>query len=195
MDWIQIFVNLILTGVLLYVFQRVVDERSARRLEEFKAELKSTAFEKEIKFSKLHETRMQVLAELYRQLSHISKTLGSLKRVIKLDDPDENVQEKINSCRNSIDDFRAYVDDNRLSLPTRLYMQLYMFYVYSTGVWSDFSMAYVHIYFSQRVDEDNQFYMEDAKQRLIVASSTMDDKLVPLNNEIEREFRALLGSE
>jgi len=47
MDWLQVFVNLVLTGILLYVFQKVIDERSARRLEEFKAELKSTAFEKE----------------------------------------------------------------------------------------------------------------------------------------------------
>jgi hypothetical protein len=85
MDWLQIFVNLVLTGVLLYVFQRVLDERSAKRLEEFKAELKATAFEKEIKFSKLHETRVQVLAEIRKKLLHMSDILSSLKLVVTSD--------------------------------------------------------------------------------------------------------------
>jgi hypothetical protein len=72
-------VNLVVTGILLYVFQRVIDERSAKRLEQFKAELQSTNFEKEIKFSKLHETRVRVLVEFYKKLTQISKILLSLK--------------------------------------------------------------------------------------------------------------------
>ena len=167
MDWLQLLINLVVTGILLYVFQRMIDERSAKRLEKFKAELQSTTFEKEIKFSKLHETRMQVLAELYKRVSRIDKQLLSLKINIEFD---KDVQDEIEKFNVSIDDFQAYFDENRLSLPERLCTKLYAFYAYSIGAWSNLSTGYITKDYAKRVKEDREFNMEDAKQSLLRGS-------------------------
>jgi hypothetical protein len=194
MDWLQILVNLILTGVLLYVFQRVIDERSARRLEEFKAELKSTAFERETKFSKLHEKRLQVLAELYRKLSHVNSNLSAMKLTAESGIPDDHMKLLIDDFNKAIDEFSAYLSENRLYLPDHLCDQLYLYWAYSIGVWSNLSTSYITNDHSTRVNEGKEAYMEDARQSLIKASVKIREKLDPLNKVIEKEFRDLIGS-
>lgn len=82
MDWLQVFVNLIVTGILLYVFQRVIDERSEKRLEQFRSELRTLPHEQDTKFSKLHEVRSDVIANLYKRLVEVRKKLISLKNVL-----------------------------------------------------------------------------------------------------------------
>ena len=114
MDWLQVFVNLVLTGILLYVFQRVIDERSVRRLEKFKAELKSESFEKETRFSKLHEKRLDIIAELYGKLYRVRDTLSAFLMVFQQqvnakESGTEKVKEKWNEAWNTLEEFKIYL--------------------------------------------------------------------------------------
>jgi len=194
MDLLQILVNLVLTGILLYVFQRVIDERSAKRLEKFKAELQSTAFEKEVKFSKLHEARVQILSELYKKLSRIKNELFLLKLIAESDGLDENIQQKLDRFNVSIDDFQDYFEDNRLSLPEDLCGQLYSFLLYAANAWSNLSKAYMIKDYLTNAEDDKEGNVEHYKKSLSSGSSKINDHLVPLIQEIEKEIRSLIGS-
>jgi hypothetical protein len=81
-----------------------------------------------------------------------------------------------------------------LYLPNHLCNKLYIYWVYSTGVWSNLSTAYITLDYSERTDEDKHVYLEDARESLLNASSKIKDVLDPLEKEIEKEFRALIGS-
>jgi hypothetical protein len=194
MNWLQLLINLVVTGILLYVFQRVIDERSAKRLEKFKAELQSTTFEGETKFTKLHETRVHVLAELYKKLSHISNKLSYLKLSVESEDSGKDILDKIENLSTLINDFQAYFEDNRLSLPQHLCNQLYEFFLHSLDTWINLSHAFVKTELAKRVKKDSKTYIEDSKRLIIKASSEIDEELTPLIGEIEKEFRTLLGS-
>lgn len=197
MDWIQVFVNLILTGILLYVFQRVIDERSARRLEKFKAELQSTALEKEVKFSKLHEIRLQVIADVYRRLTNILNQLLHLRYTVEdstLPDSFEKIFEEFQFLRKEMDDFNSYIRDNKLYLPEPLFMKLFSFYINSIGADASLSGALISKDYSSRTTEDRETIMAMYKEELLTGSSVLAEKITPLTKEIEKEFRNLLGS-
>jgi hypothetical protein len=193
MDWLQIFVNLVLTGILLYVFQRVIDERSARRLEEFKTDLKSTAFERETKFSKLHEKRVGVLAELYTKLSFVRRPLDVAKLLVESQASGvvygEKLPDLINKFSAAIDEFVSFYKGVRLYLPSHLCAQIDLYHRYSMDTWQSLTLRYA-------VDEnliktkDNPSYSHN----LLSEFYSLSEKLDSLSMAIEKEFRGLIGS-
>jgi len=194
MDWLPVLVNLIVTGILLYAFQKTIDERSEKRLEKFKADIRSTAFVQETKFSKLHEKRLQVLAELYKKLSNVNSNLSAMKLSLESGILEDKMESLIASFNKDIDEFHLFFSENRLYLPDNLCDQLDVYWAYSIGVWSNLSTSYITKDYSMRVVEDKEVYIEDAKQSLMNASIKIAEKLEPLNKNIEREFRNLIGS-
>lgn len=197
MDWLQVFVNLILTGILLYIFQKVIDERSAKRLEQFKAELQSNALEKEVKFSKLHEIRIQVIADVYRRLTSILNQLLHLTYIVEASrSPDsfEKIFEKIQSVRKEMDNFDSYLKDNKLYMPESLFDKLSSFYLNSFFASSSLIMTLISKDYSSRTDEDKEAIIATNKEQLLSGSSALVEKIIPLTMEIEKEFRKLLGS-
>jgi len=53
-------------------YKAQIDAQHARELEQFKAGIRSAAFEHEIRFSRLHEQRVRIIAKLYRLLNRAS---------------------------------------------------------------------------------------------------------------------------
>lgn len=193
MDWLQFLLNLVATGILLYVFQKIIDERSAKRLEKFKAELQSVAFENATKFSKLHEMRIQVIAELYRKLMDILGQLFDLKSDFRSTSQSTN-QETINrfqSLDKMMDDFDAYIYENKLYLPLDLFSKLQKFISRSLITEFEFQDSFDN---NNRIEVDLETYITRHRKHLLEASSILAEELLPLRNEIEVEFRKLLGS-
>lgn len=137
MDWLQIFVNLVLTGILLYIFQRIIDERSAKRLEKFKAELQSTAFEQETRFSKLHEKRAEVIEELYNKLVKVQRALFSLLYEFA---SEKNKYDTIGPSK-IIEEFNAYFEANQIYLPENICSHIGRFHTIALSSWLSFVSA------------------------------------------------------
>ncbi len=57
-----------LTWLAKKLFSRHIEHMYDRKIEEFRKELEKSAFEHQIRFSKLHEIRAKIIAELYRLL-------------------------------------------------------------------------------------------------------------------------------
>ncbi len=195
MDWIQVIVNLILTGILLYVFQRVIDERSERRLEKFKVELRSTAFEQETKFSKLHEIRSTVIAELYKKLFRFREALSSLK--LFLEDPDFYVDiivdQKLTEAYDAEEEFRMYFQANRLYIPERICNQVDYIYIQFSGAIKFFSDISFNMHMIKISKGEAVKYLEKNKG-VLSAALVLNEQIDPLLKQLENDFRNLLGS-
>lgn len=194
MNWMQVLVNLLLTGVLLYVFQKIIDERSNKRMEKFKTELKLTAFEEETKFSKLHEERMQILLGIHKRILLVKRNLYAMQLELEGDRFDEKIKKIISDFDESLADFRLYYEENQLYLPIRLYHKLFYYYITLSIVWSDFSASYLNYDYSKRTDENPDDYVVDSNRRLLFAVKKKNEKLEPLTTELEKEIRLLIGS-
>jgi hypothetical protein len=192
MDWLQIFVNLILTGILLYVFQRFIDERSSERLEKFKADIQTMILEKQTKFENLHEKRTEVVAELYRRLLQIRNLLYSVKSNIEAKKKED--EKSTYGAYLEIRTFYEYFDQNRLYLPETLCNKIGTFHRDLLGAHLALVSAEGNMMFASLNDPDAKKFSEEYAQDLQKFTSQMDQKTLPQIGEIEKEFRNLLGS-
>ena len=81
MDWKSIVGQVSFAGLLIaalvYLAKRISEQYFSKDLEKFKAELRTAAFEREIRIQKLHERRAEVIADLYAKLADTHSNLIS----------------------------------------------------------------------------------------------------------------------
>jgi len=194
MNWLQLLINLVVTGLLLYVFQKIIDERSARRLEKFKIELQSATFENETKFSKLHERRMDIVAGLYMRLYRMQQALITLQTVFGYDAPQSvELSTSFDKTNTAMTDFENYYIANRLYVPAKLCKKPDNFYENSKSAEANFFGAQLNAIAIRNVIEPDE-YKESFKQQLQNTSHVLSNMMTPLLQYIENEFRLLLES-
>jgi hypothetical protein len=116
--------DILLTGILLYAFQRVVDERADKRLTAFRADLQKAAFEYQTRFAKLHEGRASIIAELYKKLTRVEHSLElssqGLHLRADLKAPHQAAlaesRKLFESAMGCVSEFQAYFNENRIFL-------------------------------------------------------------------------------
>jgi hypothetical protein len=184
MDWLAFLSNIAVTGILLYVFQKVIDERSSRRLAEFERNLQASLFEHQTRFEKLHEERVKITAKLYSLLVQAQRNLASLGSLIVPQDG-EVKKEVLESARKSGDALSSYFDEHRLYLPESLCAELDRFQEIFHRTWMDYvlSQAYNHT-----VDYEAFMHMRRG-------FDTITDEIPKLRRVIEQEFREMLHAD
>jgi hypothetical protein len=190
MDWIQFWLEVVITGVLLYVIQKIFDERASRRLEEFKANLQSAAFEHETRFEKLHERQAEVIAELYKGLVQIQSSLRSFAHAMDSDILSHTKGEEGIATKETIDAFWDYFQEHRIYLPESLGKKIDEFHRQSMLAYIDLFSATI----SKELSSDDESYQEKYTKELAEAAGILADGISPVRDDIAREFRGLLGS-
>jgi hypothetical protein len=195
--------NAVTLGVLAWLARSFGSQLLAKDLEKFKAdlsatsssaserlkhELQLTALEHQVTFSKLHERRAEVIAELYGLLVEVQWASQSLVSMVGWSaEPSE--QEKYAVARNKIVEFYRYFVKNRIYLPETLCTQA------ETLVNEMQSRV---IQFGVYISADDQHAPEHViKERFEVWRKAAEyfDKEAPLaRTALETELRSILGS-
>jgi hypothetical protein len=190
MDWVLVFVlNTLVTGILVFVIQKVFDERASKRIEEFKANLRSAAFERETRFAKFHERQAEVIAELYKRLVQIQSGLRSYAHAIDSDVLNYTKRGRDKAAEELIGAFWDYCQEHRLYLTKRLGERIEEFHRQSMLAYINLSSADI----SQELASGDKFHQEEYIQELVEASRILADEISPVRDDIEQEFRKLLG--
>jgi hypothetical protein len=189
MDWKWFVLNSLFTGVLLYIIQKVFDERASRRLEQLKTDLRLAAFERETRFAKFHERQADVIAELYKRLAQIQSNLRSFAHAIDSDTLNYTKGEKDKAAAESVEAFWDYFQEHRIYLPKTLGERIEQFYQQSTSAYVNLSLADLS-QFASDIEPDQEKYRE---KNLAEASRILADKISPVRDDIEQELRKLLG--
>jgi hypothetical protein len=187
MDWLVFVANLIVTGILLYAVQKTLDERASKRLEKFKDEIRAGAFERETRFTKLHEERAEVIVKLYRKLVKIERRLSSYAYNVK--SSEASCEETEKSIWDAIHEFQDYFLDNRLYLPETLGGRVEEFHQLSSSAYVTLQIADI----AKMSSSNDESYDREYKEEFTEASRIISEEIPPLKEEIELEFRRLLG--
>ena len=190
MNWMQFLLDVVITGALVYVIQTVFDERASRRLEEFKTNLRSAAFEHETRFARLHERQAEVIAELYKRLVRLQSNLRSFAHTIDSEVLNYTKREQDKATGESLDAFRDYFREHRIYLPESLGERIEEFWRLSMLAYAELAWADL----SQDLASDDESYSEQYIQELANASQVLADKISPVRDDIAQEFRKLIGS-
>jgi hypothetical protein len=190
MGWAQFLSNIVVTGILLYVIQTFFDERASKRLEDFKVSLRSAAFERETRFAKLHDRRVKVVAELYKRLVRSQHSLRSFAHAIESDRMRGTKRERDKAAEQSVDAFWDYFEEHRIYLPEDLGERIDEFYRRSVSAYLSLGLADI----AQELGSSDESDQREYTQNLAEASRILADDISPVRDDIEQEFRRLLGS-
>jgi hypothetical protein len=194
MDWVQTITYLAFTGIFLYVFQRVINERAEKRVEKFKTSLQSEEFKHETQFAKLHEERAKIIVEIYRRLDILERSLVPSSQGIHLladleipkDLALEDSKKLFALTIEKFVDFRDYFTENRILLSKSLCKKI---------------EELIHIYSDTLSDLEGSFDfvtpptggLPHAIGSLWNAQKKIKVIIPPIKHEIEQEFRNILG--
>lgn len=169
----------IFTGVLAFLFQSFIKQWLSRNLEEFKVNLQLAAFEHQTRFTKLHEKRAEVIAELYKRLVKTERGLRLVLDTIPGLPPEHLLEETLRPVLDSIPDFSSYFEMNSIYLDGNVCGKL-------KDLNDEFQMALAGTLYYLEEDPGSTRGWE-------IAFETLTEKIPPIKESIEREFRKMLG--
>jgi len=157
------------------------------KIESVKSEIRATAFEHEVRFSKLHERRAEVIAEIYKLLVKVAWESERLSQAFQwAGDPPRS--EKYNSTIDAIAAYFRYFDQHRVFLPEALCRELDGFArkvrapAIGYGVYLD-------------IEGPTPRTKEETEQARVALQHFVTADVAAMRGAIENEFRRLLGSD
>ncbi len=180
MDWELILKTLGVSGILvagvILLGKALMGHLLSKDVESFKAELKISAFEHEIRFSKLHDKVDSTIAKLYKKLARTTIALGNyVTGYVPAGSPSET--ERAKAVVDVLNEFINYYEENKIYFNTNVCAKLEEFISKNKKVFYEF----------QYKNETNR-----TKEWIRIAGEFEKDvqnaKLI-----IEEDFRKILG--
>lgn len=93
--------------------------RQAATLEELRAGIRAQAFERETRFARLHERRIQVLAELYEKLALAEQAVKAMRSPLRDEEREDELKDLASRAIGELDDAfvksRIWLDEDTVS--------------------------------------------------------------------------------
>lgn len=202
-NWQEIFTTIGSTAVVVSAFtfltKSVINHLFTRDVEKFKARLKADAdieieklkhslekiaVEHQVRFSKLHTERAEVIAELYKSLVTVF-TEGHLF-VLTGGFPSEGQREKYNVMAHKIEDFCSYAEAHRIYLPESLCNLVDEFV-------NPLRKAIIGVGVYGGIDHPTERTMTERRDVMMEAFTAFESKIPAARKALESEFRTILG--
>ena len=155
-------------------------------VERLKADLQLAAVEHQVRFTRLHEKRAEVLAEMYRLLVEATWAAEAFASPMEYGG-DKSKNEKYVDARNAIADYYRFFDVNRIYLPESLCERLSAFERRLRQPVIKFG-TYVQI------ESPTERTFQQMNEAWDAAYQAVSEEIPSARVEIEAEFRKLLGS-
>jgi len=185
---VWLLTNIVGTGILVFLIQLAFEERMKRRLIEFETRLSGS-----------HQRQVEVVGELYKRLVVVRSNLNAYVTLELRDKPKEEKEKKVKELGEAVGAFTRYFAENRIYLPKPLDDKVSE---YCASILVAFRSLVLVEPMRFAVWLGEQFPIDDERQEEAVqlleqskeeAGQELFGKTERLTDEIEREFRRLLG--
>jgi hypothetical protein len=178
----------VVVGAVAWVIKTAVSHRLSRQAEEFKNSLQMMALEHQVRFSKLHEKRAEVIAGVYERLVDVEKEGGRFVLVEGFDNGTERQQEAWDKIRAAMLDVSLFIEKHRIYLPERICALLKTF----LDIMSK-NLTGVGVYSS--IKSPIAKTQADKQEVLAKAYEAFQSDIPAAKRALEDEFRKMLGVE
>lgn len=158
-----------------------------RELEGFRAELKRVAFERETRFARLHERRAEIIAELYGYLVKVEAAASNLASTATMpwNEPKPGyIEPSLEELKQDLETFQDYFARNRIFFSEELCNTVENFQTPVQLAHAFGGSVELNLMRTGKADA-----ADEARKFL----STMRSEIMPIKQNIEREFRGQLG--
>jgi hypothetical protein len=177
--------NAALLLVLGFLGRSLISTVLEKDVENFKAALQQAAVEHQIRFSKLHEKRAEVLAELYRLLVAAYWEVSEFTSPLQVGDPDRKKQYA--SAINAVASYFRFFDQHRIWLPPALCDPLEAFA-------RQLRTPTINLGVYLQIERPTDKTLAEQSEVWDRAWGAVNDDVPKLRLAIETEFRNLLGA-
>ncbi len=148
------------------------------QIERLRSDLRIAASEHDTRFARLHETRVETIAQLYTRLARTQRTFDSCLRLIQLtgvggQEAKEKEAEKC--CR----DLHEYFDEKRIYFEASLCKA-----IDDSHDWCQRALSDMHGYPPGMPDRDKKWEQ---------TYNSLNEHYLPIRAKIEQQFRELIG--
>lgn len=117
----------VFTGLLLFYFQRRIENSFAEKIEQFKTDLQKELIEHQTKFSTTYPKALEVLEIGYQKLSALPRMISDFhSQLSKSNQPldPKKIGEMRSEILNACFEYAKYIDDNRRYIPIEIITEL-----------------------------------------------------------------------
>ncbi|MFA6024075.1 MAG: hypothetical protein WC777_02575 [Candidatus Gracilibacteria bacterium] len=166
----QIFISIILPAVVAFLTATYLKEH-------------------EVKFTKLHELRLEKISLLYSKISRGHKAIYGVIQAHKLDKENYNeISTKLDSAIEALFDLDDFFDENAIFFSEKIVQNMSTLSTTLTDIAADFI-----VYTDQKEATENESYAKEALKALKTAAKTFNNVTPKVVKILEEEFRALMG--
>jgi hypothetical protein len=155
-----------------------------KSLEKFKVDLQLGAFEHQTRFTKLHEQRAKIVAELYARLVKMQRSFVSMLNPLPVRSTDDSIMVRIKVAQESANEFLEYFDENQIFLDSEICSKLIQ-------LGQEFREIYLKFITVQLTSQDTASI--DALNAWSNGIDRLNKEIPQLKEEIESRFREMLG--
>ncbi len=167
-------------AVMAYLSRQYLELQVTKDLEIFKKQLDRSLFEHQTRFSLIHQKQAEVIGTLY---GNICRTASRLAEMIHIYQPGGvNLPERKQNFVTLAREMQDYYNEHRIYLNDDICTKVDEIVSVIHTVWISFDFA-----------ENSQEYAPDKTGEWLKAEREMKAKWPPLKDQLEKEFRALLG--
>jgi hypothetical protein len=154
-------------------------------IERLKSSLQMTAVEHQVRFSKLHERRAEVIAELYKRLVDVF-WIGQQFVLAGASPAERGQREEYNNTIGSIRDFTLFVDSHQIYLPERICALLLKFL-------DELKRAVIPVGVYGATIFQNEEAHKQRNDAVMKAFEAFEKEIPTARKALETEFRSILG--
>jgi hypothetical protein len=157
---------------------------SQTELTKFKAEIEKTAFEHQIIFSRLHDKRAEVIAELYAKIAMLYRTMTVFVRMaLAVEEADR--KNKLKDLWKAVDDFRGIYERNKIFFHANVCEKIEEL---DSAMSAPVSKLVMHL---EMYEQNND--ISPAVQAWEEGKQKIEEIVNVIKKELEDEFREILG--
>jgi hypothetical protein len=168
-------------------FKATLKADADREIESLKHSLQMIATEHQVRFSKMHERRAEVIEDLYKKLTHLYLD-GQRFVLTSENNPSGYKENEFKNLREKISDVFVLIEEHRILLPTTVCSLLDQ-YVGQLG-----SVVYVAGVFG-RIQNANEQTTQQSNDAFTKAYKDFETDIPAARKALEDEFRKMLGSD
>lgn len=154
----------------------------ANSIERYRAQLKAEGYEHEVRFARLHERRVDVVADLYIKLVRAERAFASWVHLLQ-EAGEPSMEEKGSIAGDAFNDFRTFFLEHRIWLEEDLCDRIALL---------DRELFTSFIDFTTYRRDDPNVHKEYMEKWMATWKKTQED-IPALRQRIERQFREMLG--
>jgi len=156
-------------------------------IERLKSSLQIIATEHQVRFSKLHEKRAGIIADLYKKLVDLHRS-GELFVITRENNPDPAKEKEFGELRQKMSEFQQFYEQHQIYLPLHVCDSF-------ESLLSEITGKILAAGIFGRIEHPSEHTSRSSEDAFTKAYAAFDEKIPAARMALEGEFRKMLGVE